>query len=1281
MKAIFVSKDNKEYNRYATSVNGVKFDDLQVSQGNEIPGGVGNCSSNELSGDNGDLKMAPIVGKKITIGGTEVVVLDGDKLSSKNNYCYGSVKLDQFLSEISGVVKSTEGVRLFVHWGNGGTAANVARIEQKIEQEFQSVSNKRGVLSIQSISSRRDNYFKVSAPTQIVPPCTDEEINDLHNKLKRAQKEALPPPYHVGVDIERIEQITDTSISAVNFKVVVVPMSGSPRLAGNDGSGDSFINSLKQWLNKRLGIDVVDLSTLFADTGNASQYVIPLFVYDKWDSKAEQTSAKPSYEKWGLMAPKEFLIEYDEGQECCIFGELENRFKYWAGYEKNFWGADKTRENLRDWLSGTFRKYCFQDEHVHGSGSLMDLHKLDGLQSDIDEFIEHWLLESNPSDKASTDKSLLQGRFISKSPKLLDEMEFLAPVLNVVYRLEIEKIGEAIKHIRKTYTTNKEVASLVARIVFRDSTKNDGIPRVVESEQEGKDDLSKVVGGKSVVLYGDKSPGAIVVAQGSAIRFTSPTLKFSVLVVDDKAEEERNRLKAITELKDIFAFDAMKLKGGHIVQNVIVKFKRLMESGRTYDFALLDLSLGEEPGSDLSGYLVVKLLHQFFPHMPVIIYSQFSDMGHIARAFYCGAKWFLKKDEVEKLPRQVMSIVQNMQWEKEWLLLNENKVVDIKFGEIGEDESKHKVGAFERDFTEARQFLTYKCLEKYPGTSIWLKKMGGGLSGAVTFRAIKKGTAAACKTLPTPVIVKIDSHFNTMSEYERYFRFIRPYIANECGRVENPAMFLDRDLSAIVYTYAGKQDNVHELKDMKTMMSDDIKARSMCDYEKYRVAFDEILDEILPRIHGVTDFVKSDAKSTLDVDCFSSYPNPAFGEFCRNDANDLFANYLCRMPVYRKLEVKAFRQQQPLGNAFIDNDNPSVQWEGSCYEFHGVNESDAQDCTIECYDHGDKCVVLLTGGAADHIVRYRRHLVPGMSLWVDGAKNETVAIDGSLNDKMIAAWKRSDIYQWQRNLFGNYVPEPNNVWFNMQFVELVSSLVKGNAVDDGALADALEMLEMKELGYEKTKPFAVVEKFVAKIKAILQKEAQRPLSEKLYSCPKGIVHGDLNTANIMLDSLKHPPKEDSPDITTTIRDSWLIDFARSRRDYISHDFNVFFTSVVVQLFDNEIWKSDEYRESLERMFPKFIHDVVVGERDAVPDYIESDGRFTMIYKMLRRIRKAALKAGVSQAAYTLTTAMACMVTFKLYLRDDKNASVQTAAGLIAIALLCLAELKEERPVK
>jgi hypothetical protein len=57
---------------------------------------------------------------------------------------------------------------------------------------------------------------------------------------------------------------------------------------------------------------------------------------------------------------------------------------------------------------------------------------------------------------------------------------------------------------------------------------------------------------------------------------------------------------------------------------------------------------------------------------------------------------------------------------------------------------------------------------------------------------------------------------------------------------------------------------------------------------------------------------------------------------------------------------------------------------------------------------------------------------------------------------------------------------------------------------------------------------------------------------------------------------------------------------------------------------------------------------------------------------LRRIRKAALRAGISEECYLLTTALACMVASRIAIVHEKNASA--AAAMIATAVICLAEI-------
>jgi hypothetical protein len=186
-------------------------------------------------------------------------------------------------------------------------------------------------------------------------------------------------------------------------------------------------------------------------------------------------------------------------------------------------------------------------------------------------------------------------------------------------------------------------------------------------------------------------------------------------------------------------------------------------------------------------------------------------------------------------------------------------------------------------------------------------------------------------------------------------------------------------------------------------------------------------------------------------------------------------------------------------------------------------------------------------------------------------------------------------------------------------------------------------------------------------------------------CPVGIVHGDLNLANIMLESRLHAPTADTPDVTSTVSDVWFIDFARTRRDIITHDFNVFFTSVLGFLFAPELLKDDPYVLTLKKNFKTLIVSAVAAEDSslsAVPDAFKDDERLTFVYKMLRRCREAALKAGISQNMYTLTTALTCLYTMKIFLNNKKKGvnpkyPIIKAAGFFSTAKICFDLLPEE----
>lgn len=968
------------------------------------------------------------------------------------------------------------------------------------------------------------------------------------------------------------------------------------------------------------------------------------------------------------------------------------------------------------WFVPLFRKYCFQEEHAHGGSHLIDLPRVgdfgglfdneekedvkneekrrkkeaerrnEKIQALItckrvnDDGFERFV-ETEPKDEVQKEAYWFGARFKDKKSSIYDPYSKYKNLLECLFNDELNDLKAIIK-------INATANGRVAWVKFKATMA------VLLSELVNKREI------------------------GLPLSYLSPTKKINVLVVDDKGDDTVKELANVEAFIDIFSFYPLQIKisdalseGDTIINYAIDKIRKEVESGRTYEIVLLDLSLGEDPGYDLMGYHIVYRIKQFMPQSKIMIYSKLDDMGHIVRALGQGASWYLRKYNKHKLPRHVFSMLRAMEWKKEWRTVWSNRLCDFTFDNSEENRD------FIRSFDGKRKYLTYKCLERYPGVMISIKPMKGGLSASATFKAVK-GLIADGDPIQTPVIVKIDTAHATRLEYERYFRFIRPYIANESGRVENPEIVLDDENAAIVYTYAGKQDPYHGLDTMKSMFVRDIKSRSSCDYQKYEKTFDSIFNEILPQIHQVSPQVEFSPLEAGSADIaardlpkvsqtnFSDYPNHVFGEFCKlqsleDNAKDeelfnkgFLANYLCRMPIVRKLEgldIKNNFVTQKV--AFSIKKIVRDDWCFSLnhYEYHDKDRS--RKCTITSYDLSDKCSVIMKGKAVDHIVKYRPYTYPCMSLWMWGKKvaESKLQLEEGLKDKIAAAYNEKNVAR-AVNKFAEAVydflgenPSAGRPT-SMYFQQVCCRKVVGEKF--------CEILE--SIGDKERSAFQSVIKMKDYIDKLLE---DKKLRKKLLDCPIGIVHGDLNCANIMLETRKNVSKiVEFSDAVPNIRDVWFIDFARTRRDFISHDFNVMFTSVLALLFDKDVWEGKMLscndmtyrtsdtgwqmaslrgcitnREQINAVYRDFIVAAVTGELDAVPDFIEKDKRMSFIFRILRRIRKAALRAGISEECYLLTTALSCTVASRIAIIHEKNAPA--SAAMIAAAVICLAEIK------
>ena len=974
------------------------------------------------------------------------------------------------------------------------------------------------------------------------------------------------------------------------------------------------------------------------DFENTTQCFIPLFLCNSYDSIRSH----------GFNIPHEFVFEvghnynpkyeYDkenEPQYCCeIVGDsLLKRLELL--FELNI-NRNISKEDIRDWCYGAFRQFMFMDAHVHGTSGTMNIPpKKDEV------FWRKWFGDGTENENFEQKKNRiwLRNRFDVNISKIdnetfccnKDPLLIYKKVLNIIFKKEFEDI-------KKIFSSN-----------IYNGIKN--LRSVLKKMKQ----------------------------KGMALKFVVPYDRLRILVVHDKAKYEAKYLNK--HFGDYFIFEELEevrdnRSADVFFPDVINKIKEKSspfdidgkynkeKALKHYDGILLDLSLGEEPGADLSGYHLIKFFRQLMPTAPVIIYSEHEDMGHIARAFKEDAKWFLKKSETkEKLLRHFIWLKAFREWKEEFNALEPQFDINI-------DQEDKK---FKDRFGRGWKYLTLKCLETLPGHYINIKKLSDGISSAVTFKA-QKGV----KENQAPVIIKIDSIFNTRMEYERYFRFIRPYIANEAGRVENREILINRDNAAIVYTFTGHRDASHELKTLNDLLRDDLLSKNSCDYEKYRKTFDSLFDEIIPRIHRITPEIefRDVFEDPTTISKYSDFPNRALGELCPNpkpkgNGNDtwFFSNYTYRMPIAKvitefnldtNLDTKEKTDADPYEVSDIGKDKETLD--------DRQNPENPYKYEIECQHYIDEKIwfekVILRGYKASFYSRFRTFLLPGSILPITNESIRGIGDIRGVEEKELLSFllNKNDISITQKKN-----DTSKSIGGNLKVSRKLSEFIKRLLNIDGGLKNnPLISLRNKLWDWCEEQP----ERFVS---------------------PIGIIHGDLNFKNIMVDSRIHPPKVEKPDVTRTLTDVWLIDFAQTRRDVIAHDFNVPFTAVLPLLLQplligehkkNEkgitkfiqSYEQKEYFNDLNEKLESFLRHVLFDKFDTAADLFVDDQRLVFIYRILRRIHRAAIDAGLSEDMYLLTTALSCFYSFKIYAKREMP---EAAAALVLAGLLCVENLIPE----
>lgn len=334
--------------------------------------------------------------------------------------------------------------------------------------------------------------------------------------------------------------------------------------------------------------------------------------------------------------------------------------------------------------------------------------------------------------------------------------------------------------------------------------------------------------------------------QGSQVRFLKPFGKLNVLLIDDEKPADDTKVWSnlnITEL--IFSENTNK------INHLLNKLKGLSLSRYQFDIILLDLCIQDNLNDDPTGYSFLPVLRQFFPLTPIVVYSSFTDMGHISRAFREGATWYLRKENKHKLARHLVSIFSCPQWQREWNA--QKNTYEFSPGEMDDID----------------KFLIANLTRNLPGKTIkWLKTTDGA-SSSKTYIIDKDYSRA---------VVKIDAPEQTKSEYDRYQRFIRPYLDNNAGRIYTPPVIADYQKSAIAYTFAGGASC-----DIETFRQ--CIQRALCgeeSIEKIKSCIYDLYQNLVSQLHNVT---------IQEQDEHRDYPNLYYYE-----TNSPTGSYAMKMP-------------------------------------------------------------------------------------------------------------------------------------------------------------------------------------------------------------------------------------------------------------------------------------------------------------------------------------------------------------------------------------------------
>jgi len=489
------------------------------------------------------------------------------------------------------------------------------------------------------------------------------------------------------------------------------------------------------------------------------------------------------------------------------------------------------------------------------------------------------------------------------------------------------------------------------------------------------------------------------------------------------------------------------------------------------------------------------------------------------------------------------------------------------------------------DLDEVARYLITKSVENLPGSTIRVKALQGGIGGAKTLKIERKINGSFDNA--TPMVVKIDHRFPMLLERERYRRFIQPYVSNLAGRIDGPLQMGGDCLGAIAYTYAGTSQGRSSIPEIVTLQ--DLLTRNLYfshqeifGYSYYAPLFDCLMERILAPLHRIQP-----DKEPFECD----FPNPVFGESPARRGErggSALESYLFRMPAEHEIEIE---EELP--------PNPDQSQDALVYEIEKGNPSYLK-ALMEGKDKLWRRVDLK--GSLGSFYTDFRHLRPMQPLPVSKKAVRRPVFEDR--------WR----LLWETNHNGRR-------W----------SLAESSSGEDDVPDFSFPAAGME------------AETLPARIQNLIDwlTEAGGRPRRSLDQGRIGIVHGDMNLGNVMVESEVGAPPCPSSDTP------WLIDFARTRRDRIVSDYTQFEVDLCLRLTRPEFFQGLAKPGGQDWS----VADGIILKFREVPRKqvkgLAEDARLKMVYDLMLRVKSAALKAGVDWNEYFYSRIFQCLISHKI----------------------------------